>query len=337
MHRQEHKLVWIGRFPESVWPGTLRLLQYIVSVSFDEPARHKSTYAPADERRLMRPSRPVPVSVVVIAKNEQANIERCVLALSWSDDVVVVDDYSTDDTKELAEASGARVVRHRFASFAQQRNWAMEHADLKHEWVLHLDADEVTTPEMWKELDGALAAGAQNTVAFRICRKTMMNGTWLRYADGFPVWIMRLVRNGFAAFEDQGHGEKAIPETDGVVGTIQTPLLHFAFSRGMAEWVSRHDRYSTLEAELESGDRVSVPWKQLPRGDRAARRQALRSLSRRLPFRPVLRFGYHFVLKRGFLDGSSGWQFSRMMATYERGIVRKRKETARATRSRGGA
>lgn len=268
----------------------------------------------------------VPLSVVILARNEASNIVRCVSAVIWCDDVVVVDDSSTDETASIAANAGARVVQHRFESFASQRNWAMQHAELKHNWVLHLDADEVVTPALQQVLTKIVSAVDPGVVAFRMCRKTMFRDSWLRFSDGFPVWIMRLTDRRVARFVDQGHGEVAVPGVDGEVGTIEEPFLHFAFSKGLADWIDRHNRYSTREAELEmkSAKRVSV--RELFSKDRARRRNGLRAFSRRLPIRPWLRFVYQYFAKLGFLDGRAGWTFSCLMAEYERWIVLKRDE-----------
>ena len=277
---------------------------------------------------------PIPVSVVILAKNEAANIRRCVEAVQWSDDVVVIDDGSTDNTVELAQSCGARVVDHPFTSFAQQRNWAMQNANLKHDWVLHLDADEVATPQLAEELRQTLSMHDEGVVAYRMCRKTMLLDKWLRYSDGFPVWIMRLVRCGHAKFEDSGHGEVAVPDVQGTMGTIREPFLHYAFSKGLTDWIDRHNRYSTREAQLELQKFGGLKWKKFFSRDKAVRRAALRSLSRRLPFRPAFRFFYQYVLKRGFLGGRAGWTFSRMMAMYEGWIVMKRNEMRRSKKGR---
>lgn len=267
-----------------------------------------------------------PLSVVILARNEAANIERCVRAVGWCSDVVVVDDGSTDDTVTLAEACGARVVQHSFTSFADQRNWSMLHADLQNDWVLHLDADEVVTPELHKELETQLPGAAHDVVAFRMCRRLMFFDRWLKYSDGFPVWIMRLVRRGHAAFESSGHGEVAVPKVNGRISTIREPFLHFAFSKGLDDWIARHNRYSRREAILESESLATFTPGSLLSPDRAARRLALRQLSRKLPCRGFLRFVYQYILKRGFLDGSAGLHFCRLMATYENWIVLKRRE-----------
>jgi len=278
-----------------------------------------------------------PFSVVILAKNEASNIRRCILAIGSSDDIVVVDDHSTDRTADIALQCGARVVQHKFENFAAQRNWAMEFADLKHEWVLHLDADEVGTRSLHRALQTALAEATEDTAAFRMCRKTMLMDQWLRFSDGFPVWIMRLVRNGKAKFEDCGHGEVAVPAVDGKMGSIREPFLHYAFSKGLTDWIERHNRYSTREAEYELKEFHGLKWKNFFHLDKAVRRQTLRSLSRRLPLRPTIRFFYQYVLKLGFMDGRAGWTFSRMMSMYEGWIVMKRREMRRSKKGKSAA
>jgi glycosyltransferase involved in cell wall biosynthesis len=267
-----------------------------------------------------------PLSVVILAKNEAGNIGRCARSVAWCDDVVVIDDDSTDATARLAAAEGARVVPHPFESFARQRNWALESADLRGEWVLMLDADEVVTEPLRVELQRLLTDVAKGTVAFRMCRKTIFMDRWLKYSDGFPVWIMRLVRRGRAWFADQGHGEVPVPEVEGRVETVREPFLHYPFSRGIGEWVDRHNRYATREAALEMQQDSDWAWRDILGRDRAVRRSALRAASRRMPLRPVLRFGYQYVWRLGFLDGRAGLAFSCMMAAYEGLIVLKRWE-----------
>ncbi len=277
-----------------------------------------------------------PLSVVILAKNESVNIDRCVRAVSWCDDVVVIDDGSVDGTAEIAIQAGAKVVQHRFESFAKQRNWAILNAGLRHPWSLHLDADEVMTPELRREISEALRIVSPETVGFRTCRKTILNDRWLRFSDGFPVWIMRVVRNGCAEFADSGHGEVAVPEVQGTMGTLTQPFLHYPFSKGLTDWIDRHNRYSTREAKLEfEGDR-DCRWQALFSRDRAVRRRAQRHVSRRVPCRFLLRLLYQYVWKGGFLDGSAGWQFSWLMATYESWIVAKRKELERQSREPSG-
>jgi glycosyltransferase involved in cell wall biosynthesis len=268
----------------------------------------------------------VDLSVVVIVKNEEANIARCLEAVQCCDDLLVVDDFSEDRTREVAESLGARVVQNRFRSFAAQRNWALEHGSLRHDWVLMLDADEIVPQALLQEIEVRLRNVASDVTGFLICRKTMFMGRWLRYSDGFPVWIMRLVRRDVVRFVDAGHGEEPVPQVAGRLGRLHQPLIHFPFSKGLSDWVDRHNRYSTLEAQFELSQLATVSLKAIFSWDRATRRKGLRALSRRLPFRSFSRFCYHYFLKAGFLDGREGWNFSKLMAVYEGLIVLKRRE-----------
>ena len=277
---------------------------------------------------------PLPISVVVLAKNEATSIERCLNSVAWCAERVVIDDGSTDETVALAERCGARVVSHKFTSFASQRNFALDSANLKHEWVLHLDADECGTESLRVALEAALKSATPETAAFRMCRKTMFFGRWLKYADGFPVWIMRLVRRGKSRFVDSGHGEVPVPPVDGTIATLSEPFVHYPFNRGLSDWYARHNNYATREAEYEFSARVLPTTDTAAGDDAAARRRRLRNFARRLPCRPALRFFYQYIFKWGFLDGRPGLMFCMLMAFYEQMIVYKRRELE--FRARGG-
>ena len=267
-----------------------------------------------------------PISAVVIAKNESRNIGRCLRSLQWCDEVVVVDDHSEDDTVDIAESLGARVVNHRFESFAAQRNWALEAAGLHHPWALMLDADEAMTPESAGEVAAAVAAVSPKIAGFLMCRKTMFLNRWLRHCDGFPVWIMRLVHVDRARFVDSGHGEVPAPPVDGELARIRQPFLHYPFSHGVSHWFARHNVYSSREAELELQGRLPWSWRDILRGKGPEHRRAIRNLGRNAPLRPFWRFLYHYVWRKGFLDGRAGLAYSLLMATYEGMILLKRRE-----------
>ena len=266
------------------------------------------------------------LSIVIITKNEEANIQRCLEAVQWCDDILVVDDFSNDRTREIAESLGARVVQNRFQSFASQRNWALNQGALRHDWVLMLDADEVLTEPLRCELEAVLPVTPADVVGFLLCRKTMFMDRWLRFSDGFPVWIMRLVRRDGVRFVDAGHGEEPVPAVAGRLLRIREPFLHYAFSKGIADWVHRHNRYSTLEANLERSQSAAWSIRELCSPNRSTRRKSLRNLSRTLPFRPFWRFCFHYLLKAGIFDGRAGWNYAYLMSVYEGLIVMKRRE-----------
>jgi glycosyltransferase involved in cell wall biosynthesis len=261
---------------------------------------------------------PVPIAAVVLAHNEADNLPRCLAALRGCAEVVVVDDGSTDGSPRIAAECGARVAVHSFASFADQRNWAMDSAGLQSDWVLHLDADEVATPAALEEIRRRLPALATGAVGF-IARQVMLDGKWLRFSADYPVYVPRLLHRRGPRYAMRGHGEVlAAAAADSVF--LQEPLLHYNFSKGWPEWRARHGRYAQAEAARIRSGAAAVSFRALFSADRSARRAAWRALSYRLPGRPLLRFLYAYGLRLGFLDGAAGLRFCLAMAEYERMI-----------------
>jgi glycosyltransferase involved in cell wall biosynthesis len=250
-------------------------------------------------------------SVLILTFNEAANLPACLAALEWCDDIVVVDSYSNDDTVEIARSRGARVLQRKFSNFADQRNFGLETITFRHEWVLHLDADEVVTRRMYEEI--ALLAEDVPFDAFRIAGKLIFDGRWLRFASMYPVYQVRLIRRALR-FVQVGHGQR---ESSGWrIGVLAEGYEHYGFSKGIQDWIERHRRYAAAEAEL-AVQAVRPHLSSLLSRDRVERRRASKLLSYRLPFRPLMRFLYVYVLRFGFLDGRPGWRYARLLAFYE--------------------
>jgi glycosyltransferase involved in cell wall biosynthesis len=265
------------------------------------------------------------LSVLVLTYNEEANIRRCLKSVAWSDDVVVLDSGSTDRTVAIAEGMGARVLQRPFDNFAGQRNWGLDRAGFKHDWVLHLDADEAVPPEMHEEILVAIRDG--RFAGYRISLKLMFQDRWIRRASMFPAYQVRLGRRDGLRFKMEGHGQREnLPP--GEVGTFETSLLHYSFEKGLSDWFEKHNRYSTAEAAEGLRRRAQGGggfWGIFSR-DRGARFRAMKNLSAHLPFRPFLRFVYMAVIRRGILDGVPGLHYCLLVAIYEYMIVLKEKE-----------
>jgi glycosyltransferase involved in cell wall biosynthesis len=268
----------------------------------------------------------IPVSVLLLTLNEEVNIRRCIKALSWSDDVVVLDSGSTDDTCAVARSLGARIFERPFDNFAEQRNYALDHIEFRHEWVLHLDADEVVTPELRDEMAQAIEDSGYG--AYRLASKLLFRGQWLKYSGMYPTYQARLGRRDELRFQQVGHGQRETIAAERL-GTLQQPYLHYVFSKGIADWIERHNRYSTDEARQNVGvNSASVV--DLLAADSTERRRALKSLTARLPSRPLLRLLYMYVLRLGFLDGRAGWSYCRLLAMYEYWTLLKERELRQA-------
>ena len=255
-----------------------------------------------------------PLSIVILTFNEADNLPRCLESIADFGDAIVVDSGSTDRTHEIAARAGARLYEHPFESFAQQRNWALESCEPRHEWVLFLDADEVATPE-FREAVGHMIANASDSVAgFYCCWKMMVDGRWLKRSDSFPKWQLRIVRRGRADFIDSGHGQKE-GRVDGELDYIHEPYLHFPLSKGWEEWWSKHNQY----ADEEAADRLSrsPSLTELFSKDPSRRNRALKPVLSRIPGWPLLRFLYMYILKGGFLEGREGFKYCAGMGRYE--------------------
>ena len=254
------------------------------------------------------------ISVLILTYNEAPNLPQCLASVSFSDDIVIIDSGSSDDTRKIAKEAGASILYRKFDNYAAQRNFGLG-AEFRHEWILMLDADERLSQELLRELEVVTAAKDNRNTLYRMRRKDMFMGRWLRRSSGYPTWFGRLFRKG------QVRVERAINEeyyTDGEVGMLQGHLIHYPFNKGLHFWFERHNCYSTMEAErLIEETKGAVPWRGFCDKDPMLRRKAFKQFAYRLPFRPVLTFFYLFFLRFGFLDGLPGFQFSIMRATYE--------------------
>jgi glycosyltransferase involved in cell wall biosynthesis len=263
------------------------------------------------------------VSAIILTKNEAQDLPNCLASISWIDDKIVVDSGSTDETIAIAEKNGARIFTNPFRSFADQRNWALDHCAPIHEWILFIDADEQSTPRFQHAIASATKSASLEVAGFYCCWKMMYGGVWLKRCDSFPKWQLRLLRKGRARFIDFGHGQKE-GAVEGRLDYIREPYLHFPMNKGLAHWVDRHNRYSDLEAVARAKEKIV--WKNIFSADGSTRNRALKPLVSRLPGWPLLRFAWPYVFRLGFLEGRSGFEYCLKLARYEWLIQAKMKE-----------
>lgn len=253
-------------------------------------------------------------SVLILTLNEEMNIQNCIESLSGCDDIVVLDSHSIDSTREIAEKCGARVFLRQFDNYASQRNFGMNDIDYKHDWLLMLDADECMSPELYKEMELMLRDDKDITL-YRMRRKDMFFGKWIKRSSGYPTWFGRLMKIGYVRVEREINEEY---HTDGTVGYLKEHIYHYPFNNGIHAWFAKHNRYSTMEAEhkFNDGD-ANVPVSLLFHRDPANRRKAIKSIIYRMPMRPLIMFISLYFLRLGFLDGVAGLKFSILRSIYE--------------------
>jgi glycosyltransferase involved in cell wall biosynthesis len=271
------------------------------------------------------------ISVLILTKDEERDLPGCLESVRWSDDVHIFDSYSTDRTLEIAKQSGAHITQRRFDNWSAHQNWGLANIPFRYPWILYIDADERVTPE--------LAVGIQNavchpgdTVAFRVQRRDFWGNRWLKHVQA-SSYYMRLFRPEKMRYERLVN---PVSIADGPVGELPGYVDHYPFSKGIAHWFSRHNSYSSLEAQQIVRNRMQNQRFSLRKAffaeDRTARRFHQKELFYRLPVRPLAKFLLFYVAKRGFLDGSAGFHYAILQSFYEYMIVRKTKEQELANR-----
>ena len=255
-------------------------------------------------------------SIYILTYNEEIDIGACIESALMSDDIIVVDSFSRDRTVEIVHRYPVRLVQHPFETHGKQRTWMLQSVPTKYEWVYILEADERMTPALFQEC--LEATKTEEYIGYYVAEQVIFMDRWIRRSTQYPRYQMRLFRKDKVWFSDYGHTEREVCE--GPTGFITETYPHYTCSKGLSRWIEKHNRYSTDEAaetlrQLEKG---SVSLRDLVLGhSEVARRRALKDLSLRLPFRPLLRFLYMYFLLGGFLDGSAGFAWCTLQAFYE--------------------
>lgn len=254
------------------------------------------------------------ISVIILTRNEERDLPRCLNSLRWCDDVHAVDSGSSDETINIARSFGVRIYQHPFASFGAQRNWSLDHCDIKHSWILFLDADEVANESFVEAISKAVADAPDSTAGFYCCWKLIYEDRWLKRCDSFPKWQFRLLRKGRARFTDFGHGQKEA-DVKGSIEYLAVPYDHYGLSKGIASWLDRHNRYAALEAAA----RLSTPidWRNVFSAHGSKRNQALKPIVSRVPGWPLIRFLVTYIFRLGLLEGRPGFVYCANLAYYE--------------------
>ncbi|HKC93694.1 MAG TPA: glycosyltransferase family 2 protein [Nitrospira sp.] len=276
---------------------------------------------------IVRTNQDAGISILILTLNEEANLPACLESVKWSDDIVMLDSYSSDRTCYIAKDFGARILQRQFDDWSSHYNWAMEQIVFKHRWVFNLDADERMTEAVREEAQRIANDGQRQEVAYYCGRKNYFMGKWIKHAMP-PGKLMRLFRPQYIRFKRLVN---PVPLIDGRFGYLSNYIGHYNFSKGIAEWFDKHNRYSSFEAiegrkVLRQG---SYELAEMCSLNALVRRRALKKYAARLPFRAILKFFYLYLWNLGFLDGRAGFRYSLLQSIYEHMIVLKIDELQR--------
>ena len=223
----------------------------------------------------------------MIAMNEEANLPRTLESVKWADEIVIVDSGSRDRTIEIAKSFGAKTSYHQFGGHGEQKNVALDLC--MSEWTLLLDADEVMTPELQREIQ-ELLVGEPKYDAYWIPRLNLYFGKWIRHGGFYPDRKLRLFKRGVARLSE-GVGPHSTPQFAGPRGKLKGDLLHYAYPT-MGIYLEHMDRYSSEIAPLlQKRGKVS---------------KSLEAFLWNAVLNPAATFIYNYFFRLGFLDGREG-------------------------------
>jgi glycosyltransferase involved in cell wall biosynthesis len=267
---------------------------------------------------LPRRQERIPVSVVVMTKNEERNITRCLTSVANFAEVFVVDSASTDRTEAIAQEFGAHVIQFRWnGAYPKKKQWCLEHLPFSHDWVLYLDADEQVYPETALEIEGVVRSDPRE-VGFFVGYDYHFMGRTLRH--GHRIYKLVLLKHQCGRFVDyddldvesmwevEGHYQ---PVAQGPTGILRNRMLHKDHD-DLFHFFEKLNRYSDWEATLRSRNALRHPTQAV----KSRLRKAVQTLGDRTPLRWLAILLYSYIFKAGFLDGRAGLDYAMALSIY---------------------
>ncbi len=223
------------------------------------------------------------LSAIVICRNEEANIARCLKSLEWVPEVIVADSHSTDKTPEIAKSfSNVKFVDTDWLGYSKTKTLAIENSS--NDWILWLDADEQSTDELKNEITALLEQDNSSAIAYNIHRRNWFMEQEVKYSGWQNDWVVRLFRKDKCHFDDKHVHESLL--IDGQTSKLKQRLNHYTYTT-LEEYLGKYNKYNLLSArdKFAKTGRVTLY---------------------HLLFKPWLRFFRHYILQLGFLDGKLG-------------------------------
>jgi glycosyltransferase involved in cell wall biosynthesis len=268
------------------------------------------------------------ITAIILTYNESRHIARAILSIqAFADQICVVDSGSSDDTTDIARDLGAEIHTHAFVNQARQLQWALDHLDIRGEWVLRLDADEIIEPDLAREIAEELPRQPREVAGVNLQRKHIFMDRWVRHGGRFPLVMLRLWRRGQGRVEDRWMDEHM------VVSGGRTVTFNGGFAdhnlNDLSYFIEKHNKYATREAIEVLNQRLGLFARDDALNARSASFQASfkrwvkEHLYNRLPFTlsALLYFLWRYFFQLGFLDGRSGLVYHFLQGYWYRFLV----------------
>lgn len=256
------------------------------------------------------------ISVIILTFNEEKHIARCIKSLStFTDKVFIVDSGSTDKTVEIAKCLGAEVIVNQWVNYATQFNFGIENNPFKTKWLMRMDSDEYVLPELSDEINQKLAFTLEEISGMYIKRRVIFFEKWIKHGAFYPMWLMRIWRNGHGICEESWMDEH-IKLFQGNVIHLEKDLVDHNLNN-ITWWTQKHNLYTIREVidilniKYNFRDFVAVEPKLFGTQEERKRYLKVKYASVPLFTRPIFYFIYRYFLRLGFIDGKQGlmWHF----------------------------
>lgn len=249
------------------------------------------------------------LTVLIPTYNCESIIKDCLESVkNIADEVLIADSFSKDGTLEIAGEYGARIIQRKYNYSASQKNWAIPQA--KNEWVLLIDSDERLSEKLKREIaslksDPEKADLLKNISGFKIARRHVFLGKWLRFGGRYPLYNIRLFKKS-CRYEDRNvHAHILLSKSR--MGTLKGDIIHLS-DRNLEQILEKVNRYSTYQANYmikRIEQKTNINWREFFTNSFVFK-AAVKDIWFHISFSPLFRFAYMYILRLGFLDGREG-------------------------------
>ncbi len=268
------------------------------------------------------------ITAIILTYNESLHIERAIRSiLPFVSQICVVDSGSTDSTIEVAQLLGAEIYKNRFINQAKQFQWALDNIEIRGNWVLRLDADEIIEPDLACEIEKKLPALSNEVAGVNLLRKHIFMGRWVRYGGRYPLAMLRLFRRGMGKIEDRWMDEH-ITVSEGRTVTFYGGFADHNLN-DLSYFTDKHNKYATREAIEILNHGLNLFGRDETLNANSASLQASfkrivkERIYNRIPFTvsSTLYFVWRYIFQLGFLDGRSGLVYHFLQGWWYRFLV----------------